>query len=412
MSKFECLASYNWLSRDEATIVVPGSPAKWAPPTPPRKLPPDAGRVFIDQNAARSPASPMAPMFLALYEQRPDLVLDEVDVVICRNSMSKLLDFVSGRVKAWEMEVEMVGDKAVFVRKEARATEMIDGFRGFGHTFPEEYTTWDRDVRGSSSHHRVARYELAGWTYLVRFECAAYLPEKLGTTRRASFRSSPNAGGDDPAVALRGAADLMTIGEQEPGTGGGLALRRCGRAIDQGATVEIKTRAAHKRLELSSVLPRLWISQIPNLIVAYHKAGRFDEVQVSEIRAELDAWEAANGVNLSKLDTLIRRIVETIGNTVAMKGRICVTPNGTLQIYALDVGHPSVLPDDLARKLREDGDVGYERGEHLRDAYDDDDDHFDRDDFGDEEGSPKDFTACSSSGCGFCGHCDYEDDDD
>lgn len=99
-------------------------------------------------------------MFRAIYEVHPEIDLEDVDVVICRNTMAKLFDFVTMNSNNFEIDVEIIGDKTVFIGKERKATEFIDEFREFGHTFPEEYTRWGSEVKGFSSHHRVAGSEV------------------------------------------------------------------------------------------------------------------------------------------------------------------------------------------------------------------------------------------------------------
>ncbi|KAI6312261.1 hypothetical protein MCOR23_008674 [Pyricularia oryzae] len=41
------------------------------------------------------------------------------------------------------------------IRKENSATELITGLQSYGHSFPEHYTAWEREVKGSKSHQRI-----------------------------------------------------------------------------------------------------------------------------------------------------------------------------------------------------------------------------------------------------------------
>ena len=388
-----------------------GSPAVWSPPAHRRRLEPDKGEVFIDQNTARYSSFPLEPTFRAIYEVHPELDLEDVDVVICRNTMAKLFDFVTINSKIFEIDVEIIGEKAVFIRKEKKTTEFIDEFRGFGHTFPEEYTRWDSAVKGSSSHHRVAECEFAGLKYLLRFESDGYLAEKAGDLEKAPSRRQGGMADHANTTTLLSSGEAFTIGEKQPITGHGLIIRNGGSEIDQGAAIEIKTRAAHKVLDMESVLPRLWMSQTPNLIAAYHKGGRFDDVQVIDVRKDLEKWEERNSVNLRKLDAVIRRIIDTVENTITMKCRVKRTNSGELEIWELDISHQSALPDDLCHKLREEdledeNDRSKQTGPGVfGEDYDDSEDDYVYYDGEDE--SDKDFTACSSEHCGNCGHCDY-----
>ena len=329
-----------------------GSPAVWSPPAQRRRLDPDKGLVFIDQNGARYSSFPLEPMFRAVYKMHPELDLEDIGVVICRNMMAKLLEFVTINSKSFEMDVEIVGDKALFVRREKQTTEFINEFRGFGCTFPEEYTRWDRVVKGSCSHHRIAEYEFAGLKYLVRFESDGYLAEKAAGVKKAPSGLQGAMASPANATTLLSSSDAFTIGEKRPVTGLGLVIRDGGSEISQEATIEIKTRAAHRVLDMESVLPRLWMSQTPNLIAAYHKGGRFDDVQILDVRKDIEKWEVRNAVNLRKLDALIRRIVDTVRKTDTKKCRVQRTNSGELVIRELDTGYKSALPSDLCHQIQ------------------------------------------------------------
>lgn len=325
----------------------------WSPPAYTRRLEPDKGKVFIDQNAARYNSFPLEPMFRALYEVHPEISLQDVDVVVDRNTIGKLFDFVTMSSRNFEIDVEIIGGKAIFIRKERQTTEVIEGFRGFGHTFPEEYTRWDSEAKGSSSHHRVAEFVFAGMRYLLRFESDCYLAEKAASVKNApSVRPETKANLADTS-ALLSFGDTVTVGERQPTSSGGLTVRKGGHEINQSATVEIKTRAVHKVLDTETVLPRLWISQTAYLITAYHRGGRFNDVQITDMRTDTSRWEERNSGNLRKLNTVIRRIIDTVEKATTMKCRVRGSEGGKLEIWELDIGHQSALPDDLRIKLNE-----------------------------------------------------------
>lgn len=370
-----------------------GSPAIWSPPTHVRRLNADKGEVFIDQNAARYSAYPLEPMFRALYELHPEIDSEAVDVVICRNTMAKLFDFVSMNSKTFEIDVEIIGDKTVFIRKEKQATEFISEFRGFGYAFPEEYTTWESAVKGSGSHHRVVEYDFSGLRYVVRFQCDGYLKEKTGGVNKASPQRQDSMADADDDATLPKSGHMLTIGEKRPTTGEELIIRKRGSEIEHGAGIEIKTRAAHKVLDMESVLPRLWMSQTSNLVAAYHKGGRFDDVRILDVRKDLERWEQRNSINLRKLNILVRQIIDTVQKTISMKCRLQRTDFGQLEIRELEIGHRSALPDDLCLKLRqenelEDVNLGSKQSDRVQDdaerEFDKGDDDFDDDDYPDD----------------------------
>ncbi|KAI9807570.1 MAG: hypothetical protein M1825_005510 [Sarcosagium campestre] len=415
ISNFRLIASYNWLDRSEPTILVPGAPAVWSPPAEPRRLQPDSGRVFVDQNAARCAASPMEPMFRALYEAHPRYDFDDHDAVLCRNCMGKLFDYVSSNSKDFEMDVEIVDKVAIFVRKEKKSTETIVGFRGFGHTFPEEYTGWEADVKGSSAHHRIAQFELAGSKYLLRFESDAYIPTKTSQTKTQSPEHlDENKVGMDALISLPDSAKVaLNIDEKQPSTASRLEVRREGHYVEQDAVAEIKTRAAYKTLDMDGVLPRLWISQTPNLIVGYYKKSQFNDVRVQDMRDDVKKWEEQNEAKIKKLSALIKMIIGIVQKTASKKCRLRNYSSGKLQIWELDTNYQSALPSDLCAKIRgDDAMMKLKKPDpYIAETTEssEDDDHYDSDyDHNvSDDTSLKDFTACSSLHCGNCGHCDY-----
>src|SRR5690349_19634202 len=100
------LSSYNWIEASKATptIAVPGSPALWSAPRVPQQLKKDSGFIYIAQNAARHPDSPLEPLFRALYITHPSYNIRSADVVTDRNNIRKLLSFISSDTTRNEIE--------------------------------------------------------------------------------------------------------------------------------------------------------------------------------------------------------------------------------------------------------------------------------------------------------------------
>ena len=92
------LSSYNWIDASTPTIAVPGSPPLWSAPKGPKQLQKDSGLIYLAQNAARHPASPLEPLFRALYTTNQSLDIRSVDIVTDRNNIRKLLSFVNPRL--------------------------------------------------------------------------------------------------------------------------------------------------------------------------------------------------------------------------------------------------------------------------------------------------------------------------
>ena len=291
-------------------------------------------------------------MMRAISLQYPQMEKEKIDIIACRNTLGKLLDFVNEGTKTFEMDVEIIGETAIIIRKEPKATETIVGFRGFGFNFPDEYTTWRDNVKGSSSHHRAAKFEFAGLKYIMRYETDAYLPQKAELVEM----QDPTADYDEniamgPCLDERIAAETLAIAEKHPQASQKLTIHRRGTSINHNSLAEIKTRAIGKRIDMEALLPRLWLSQTVNIITAYHKGGRFNDINELDVRAQIDAWEKKNVDNLRKLDTLVRKVVEVVKESSSLKCGVSMDGKGKLRIVEHEKSYRDALPADLRENM-------------------------------------------------------------
>ncbi|KAF2233486.1 hypothetical protein EV356DRAFT_524461 [Viridothelium virens] len=368
--------SYNWLDKDGPTIKVPGRPPTWTPLAKPVKLSQDSGTYYRDLNAAHYPKFPMEPAAQALLKEQPEFLCKDVDVVACGSTLGNILRFVRKTEKTFRFVVEAVGDTVFFIRKEKSPRETIPNVRGYGHSFPEAYTTWECDVKGSTSHQRVISYRFGDLHLLLRFESDGYLRNLTKLPGKAS--------------------DL------------------------DHALFDLKTRAAYRKGEdtLAEELPRLWISQIPNFILAYHDYGVFEDIQVTNVREEVLKWERENQDTLQQFAVLLRKLIEVARSMPGEVIEVRRAESDTLELreYAEEVpplalppklearwlgesiAPQSPLDEDKGRGLEED-DLDYAAGGGV--MIDSDEDWYQ------SEESEKDYTACSAEDCGYCGHCSY-----
>jgi hypothetical protein len=87
-----------------------------------------------------------------------------------------------------------------------------------------------------------------------------------------------------------------------------LNILKKGRHIPQCGVFDLKTRSV-KRIEvdtLSEELPRLWVRQIPNFVLAYHTFGKFKDIRVQDVRENLKHWEESQQPALVKFATFAR----------------------------------------------------------------------------------------------------------
>ncbi|MBE3048374.1 hypothetical protein IMZ48_38900 [Candidatus Bathyarchaeota archaeon] len=362
------LSSYNWIGTSTPTIAVPGSPSAWLPQTP-RRLRKDTGLVYINQNAARHPSSPLEPLFRALYISRPSFDIRSTDVVSDRNSIRKLLTFVepsSSRngLEAFSITIEVVKDTVILCRDGKATVEIIgwDEFRGFGHEFKKAYTT--NEIGGGTGHHRVISYSFGGLDFIIRHETDGYLQtnqeahhgqdDGLSSTLKSMSLSSTN-GHSAPAGS-------STKGQPAPaGPGSKLMVKKEGQEVPIDSTIEIKTRVRHKELLVAEVASQLWVSQTPKLVRAYHKGGIFLNPQVEDVTTDVGKWERDNQVHLRKLAALLRRILGVVKGSGEGGSFVLEYEKSEDKLVISKVEGEKMLPEDLYAKWEggdEDADAG------------------------------------------------------
>lgn len=153
-----------------------GIPPLWAPPSIRPILKPDSGAQFIDQNADRTPGSPLQALIRAVHAIRPGFDFLNINIVTDRSPIRKNLGFVCDETKPFEFGVTILGNTALFTRVE-RATR-IPVHSGYREKFEMEHTKIASFAAGSTSHHRVVTYQFGGLNFLVRYAVDAYLEDE------------------------------------------------------------------------------------------------------------------------------------------------------------------------------------------------------------------------------------------
>ncbi|KAJ8119009.1 hypothetical protein OPT61_g112 [Boeremia exigua] len=256
------VTSYNWVAGKDSTILVPGQPPQWTPLKVARKLPEDSGSYYRDTNAARYPDFPVAPAVQAILDTATEAPF-EADIFACGSTLGNLLRFTRGIDKAFRFNVEIIGDTVFLIRKENDPKELIEGIRGFGHSFPDAYTTWPKEVKGSETHQRIVQYELGGLQCLVRFECDGFLPESPTTNAPKPSPSNPPT---SPAseTTLSQALSSTTITATTPTSTATTSITPlttlpAGTPTPQSTIFDLKTRSGRhaKTIAMADITPQL-----------------------------------------------------------------------------------------------------------------------------------------------------------
>ncbi|KAK1525704.1 geranylgeranyl pyrophosphate synthetase [Colletotrichum costaricense] len=392
----QLVASYNWLDRTSPSIIVPGAPPRWTPLAEPRQLSEDDGVYYRDKNAARHPAHPMEPAIQAILMAHPEPSPRPVDIVACGSTIGNLLRFIRGDERPFRMLLEVVGDAVHLIRRENSPKETMSDVRGYGHKFPEAYTTWDSEVRGSTSHQRIIQYDFGGLRCLVRHEGDGYLQHKQGSSTndtRTAFVEN---------VSVDSLIENLKVKETAPGSpqdqSQQVQLKSGGFEVPQCAVFDLKTRSVKRKGSdfLGEELPRLWVAQIPNFILAYHDRGTFKDIEVMDVVQEVKAWETSKNPELSRLAALLSHIVRLARAQRNDRLELSRQHLDRLEIRnqcpGLSSAFSSEVNDEWAMWLA---------GDDTQDGPSTDGE--DGLQWSDGEG---DYTACSES-CSYCGKCTY-----
>jgi len=139
---------YNWIEVPTPIIAVLGCSLLWSALKVPKRLQKDSGLIYIVQNAARHPDSPLEPLFRVLYNANPLYNIRSINVVTNRNNIRKLLSFINpgstrNGLDIFTINIETTKNTAIFCCEEAAIHELIrpQEFRGYGHEFEKANTT-------------------------------------------------------------------------------------------------------------------------------------------------------------------------------------------------------------------------------------------------------------------------------
>jgi hypothetical protein len=271
-----------------------------------------------------------------------------------------------------------------------------------GHVFPDRYTSWRKDVKGSASHQRIISYQFGGLRCLVRFEADGYLEEQMVQEEGAEEA----AAGDNTAEHAKTTPEIDNI-----------ITRAGGQLIPQHTIFELKTRGTHKKdiEQMSEHLPRMWTAQIPFFILAFHEYGLFkpEDITIHDVREKVAAWQDENQKLLHEFSVLLEKLASIARDPAIGKYEVCVQQQGILEIRKQGGTVSSPLPSPLTWVWADQDDSDTGSSSHrvsvdagASDAEASDDDAAAHSD-GDDAEFTEDFTACSAT-CDYCGRCSYK----
>lgn len=294
-------------------LIFEGGPPAWTPLKGHPDLPEDKGQYLRDINAARYPRFPMEPSIRALLTMNPDFDTAAVDVVGCGNTVGNLLRFANSQERSFRFIAQVVGETLFMIRKEKSPKQLIENVRGFGHTFPENYTSWEPALEGSVSHQRLVRYKIGTLNCVVRAEADGYLKDRVisGIDEDVDLSESVHSVPEKDSESILEHTGFLTIGEQATDEEANLMVKLGGHKIPQKAVFDLKTRSSRGgEIDMGEIHPRLCISQTPNFIVAYHEPakGVFKDIRIQDQEAQIQEWIERNQGALSRLEATLNKL--------------------------------------------------------------------------------------------------------
>lgn len=307
----ELLCSYNWINRAQPSIYVPGGAPVFKDISVPITLKEDSGLQYIDQNAARVPRYPFEVVFNALEVMNPEVTFDEIDVLVNRNSLRRLLEFCQGRrPDSFRLNLFVINRTLVIERCTKSAKQMIHGSAnaGYGKSFEHAITRVPSELRGSMGHHCVLKYSLGNLNCAVRFEVDACVNP---TVADPQMQAEGTRESQVPVDVNRLSRDFQTLdvdrkhsSTSTSGSSMHVIPRGPGTSPSQMAEIKANTKPP------GQCLPQMWFGRTPYLIRGAHDKATFTNVSIDNLSENFEVWEnnPRNQEALQKMVSLISQL--------------------------------------------------------------------------------------------------------
>ncbi|KAK1638492.1 hypothetical protein BDP81DRAFT_315711 [Colletotrichum phormii] len=344
VSDFSVVCSYNWSGAYEPTIFVPGAPAKYKKPSLPLKLKSDHGIQYVDHNVYRNLVMPFEPMMRAASIMNPSANFDNVDIVISRGGLQRLLDFGKGKSQeSFRVELNLVNN-TLFVawRKEKNSFRVsrLPGKESWGHAFEDAFTEYDAGLESSVSHHRVIQYNIGEIKCIVRHEVdGAY----YGSDEAEENAPTNTEDGETPPSATKNA----TLTGKERISKETRAIQR-GREAPPSSILELKARP---RMEPWEAMNQMYFGRTPHLIIGQHEKGEFTNVRTEDCESMMETWEWWNHEPLNKLAYLLGSLRERVKKAIAEGKRAFAIYNTMWDKTALEIWTTLMRQAPILQKL-------------------------------------------------------------
>lgn len=307
------ISTYNTLSGKNDDIVVGGTAPTWKNVALPLKLSKDDR-----QGISKVPDYPFQPAVSAAISMNPNFKLDDVDIVINRGDLRKLLKYTTFDDQgSFRMNLYMVKN-TLFIESGTRGGQHWGSSEtGWGHKFEKAFTSYPEHLQKSSAHMRTLVYNFGNLRMAVLFEVDARYEDVQSATADAS------------ALATQ-----MTM--------------------PQSTAAELKTvqgNSSFDRVENNN-FDQLWFGRTPWLIMGRHTNGTFKEVEVRNLSDYFEGFAKQYQDCLRKMVTVLTRLRAAVKTT---GGKKCValyrdTIAANIHVFRAEDEDEKALPEELIAK--------------------------------------------------------------
>lgn len=333
-----------------------GVPPIWDPPQTGPILTPDTGGKIIDQNADRTPGSPLQALIRAVQTCQPGFDFANIHIVTDRKPVRCLLGFACAEPAAFKFGITVLGNTALLTRMEKRTRDQPwRRYNGYRDTFEEHYTKISASAARTTSHHRVVKYDFAGQTILLRYAVDAYLGDLAKALLQADGENT------DPGPLVKRHMNMKIKGDPPSKTlprNTRITVIDGGRQIPHTATLELTTRAQYSQApeSIEHKMPEFWISQTLNYHLCFHREKKdgptrstiFNRIRLVPMGELLIDWEKTNAEKLRALSHVLGQVIEA---AKGLGGSCIVNSDGSegapLKVTKAQGEEVPALPEDM-----------------------------------------------------------------
>ncbi|KAF9874590.1 geranylgeranyl pyrophosphate synthetase [Colletotrichum karsti] len=235
--------------------------------------------------------------------------LDDIDVILTRNTIRSLLSFVKTGIKrSVAMQMHLINNTLIIAADEEKNRRYNDPRKrpNWGHAFEDAFTSYSAELRDSISHHRVIKYKLGSVTVAVCHEAdASYSQLPQGPQHPAYQERGSSFGNIKPSAGLRRRYEQLS-------TDGLTKVRLAGAGTFPSEMAELKASCFFQ--SIGTHMNQLWFGRTSYIITGKHAEGNFQECGIVNAESEFSIWEERHQEALQKLDSLIMILRERVGS--------------------------------------------------------------------------------------------------